>query len=377
MAGPLTILALGVALIVTAGGFDSPSLLVPGVALSALGLLLPAWVEAVRRAARIEVDSGPAQLIEGESYPLRMRIRAGPLPVPGGDLRSPLFGDSLPLAFGRRTVAAEAPVETRGRRPVGPVTVAFRDPLSLRVATSAGAAAGDVLVLPRVEPVVASRARGGGGGVTLAGYDPAGGGSLLDAAAVDFEIDGLRPYREGSPASRIHWPAVARTGEMVERRLVAGAISMPLVILDAARPTGSEDLDAAVRAAASLCVHLARAGGCALLVPGSGRPVEVDQSLSAWPHLHAQLALVEAGESAPAATRVARSGAVFWVSANAAADAARDLGRVASRERWLVSPGPLHGVEVSFTVAGCYGQRLDSGRAKRLRDATAAARDRP
>ena len=365
MAGPLTILALGGALVIAAGGLDSPSLLVPGIALSALGLLVPAWVEAARRAARIEVAPGPSQLVEGEPYPLRARLRTGPLPVPGGELTSPLLKRGLAIPPGRRRIAARVAVHGRGRHSVGPVAVTFRDPLSLHAAGASNDAAGDVLVLPRIEPVVAKRAHGRGGGPALSGYDPAGAGALLDAAAVDFEIDGLRPYREGSPASRIHWPAVARTGEMVERRLVAGSISMPLVILDASRPAGGEQLDAAVRAAASLCVHLARTGGCALLVPGGSRPVELDEALSAWPHLHARLALVKAGESAIAATRVARSGAVFWVTANAAAEAARDLGRVAARERWLVCPAPLHGVEASFTVAGCLGQRLTARRDRR------------
>ena len=58
------------------------------------------------------------------------------------------------------------------------------------------------------------------------------GGAGLEAPAVDLEIDGLRPYRQGSPATRIHWPSVARRGEMLELRLVAGADRMPLVALD-------------------------------------------------------------------------------------------------------------------------------------------------
>ena len=49
---------------------------------------------------------------------------------------------------------------------------------------------------------------------------------------------------------------------------------------------------AAVRACASLAVHLARHGGCALLLPGDRRPVTLDPELAGWPHLHARLALV-------------------------------------------------------------------------------------
>ena len=93
-------------------------------------------------------------------------------------------------------------------------------------------------------------------------------------AAVD--MDGLRPYRVGTPASRIHWPAVARGHGLIERRLQADGDSRPLVVLDARLPgpdAQSELLDAAVRAAASLVLELARRGGCGLLLPGEQRPI--------------------------------------------------------------------------------------------------------
>ena len=94
-------------------------------------------------------------------------------------------------------------------------------------------------------------------------------GRRLDASLAELEIDGLRPYREGAPASRIHWPTVARRGEILERRLVAELDAAPLIVVDPSAPSGEEDLDKAVRAAASLCVHLAREGGCAVLLRAS------------------------------------------------------------------------------------------------------------
>ena len=51
----------------------------------------------------------------------------------------------------------------------------------------------------------------------------------------------------------------------------------------------------AVRAAASLCVHLARKDGCAILLPGERRPIEIGHDLGAWPAVHARLALVRGG----------------------------------------------------------------------------------
>ena len=81
--------------------------------------------------------------------------------------------------------------------------------------------------------------------------------SLL--AAAETEIDGLRPWREGSPASRIHWQSFARGAGLMERKLISEADSRPLVVLDPRAPASPDALDAAVRAAASLAVHFAQA----------------------------------------------------------------------------------------------------------------------
>ena len=137
-------------------------------------------------------------------------------------------------------------------------------------------------MLPRVFPVTA----------TAGGEDSehAHARASLTAAA-ETEIDGLRPHREGAPASRIHWPAYARGAGLMERKLISEADSRPLVVLD---PRGGDRdaLDAAVRAAASLAVHMARDGGCALLLPGDRRPTVLEPTLAAWEHAHARLAVV-------------------------------------------------------------------------------------
>ncbi len=46
-----------------------------------------------------------------------------------------------------------------------------------------------------------------------------------------------------------------------------------------------------MRAAASLCVELARSGGCDLLVPGERRPLPIDPALRAWPEAHVRIAV--------------------------------------------------------------------------------------
>ncbi len=232
-----------------------------------------------------------------------------------------------------------------------------------------------MLVLPRIEPVMAPA--DGGGGADGGMPEELGGGagvSALQPRPLDVDVDGLRPYREGTPASRIHWPAVARTGDLHERRLAAGAESAPLVVLDAARPDDEESLDRAVRAAASLCLHLAQvAGGCALLLPGEGRAIRVDPQLRAWPDAHARLALVEARGGAPAVARALRANAVFWVTARGGERPGRGAAAMAARIAYLVTPSPVRGLRSSFTVAGCHGQALASPRRRRVSRARAAA----
>jgi hypothetical protein len=173
-------------------------------------------------------------------------------------------------------------------------------------------------------------------------------------------LEGLRQHREGSPASRIYWPSLARSGELLERRLHADGDSRPLVVLDPRGARSDAELDAAVRAAASLTVHLARLGGCALLLPGERRAAVVEPGLVSWPHLHARLALVD-GSGTPVLGEVAaRRGAVLYVAARALREAPRALRRAGdgAGARVLVVPAPIPGRRAVFAVAGCQGYDL-------------------
>jgi uncharacterized protein (DUF58 family) len=359
----LATLLLGVGLCLSGAIFDSPSLYVPGVTLGVLALGSVLWVRLSARGASLMRLPGPHTVVEDELWPLRVEIRLPLIPPPGGELHEPLLGWPVPIG-GRwlRRVRINVRFGRRGRRRLEPNMLVIHDPLRLDTCKVPGPGGDEILVLPRVEPVTAAGGGGGGAGDGLAGGADRGlAGRRLDGAA-ELEIDGLRPYREGSPASRIHWPAVARTGEMIERRLTADVDSAPLVVLDPTRPASEEALDMAVRAAASLCVHLGRAGGCAVLLPGDRRPVEIGKDMGAWPAVHARLALVEADAGVPAMARAPRGGAVFWVTATAAHRIPRTLDRLTAAARYLVTPSPLPGYRAAFGVAGCTGQLLDRAR---------------
>ena len=328
--------------------FGAATLYVPAVALLLLAVLSAVWVAFAAAGASLDRWGGPHSVQEEHPWPLTLEWRRGMVRPPGGVLVEPLLERPLPVG-GRtaRRVRVDVRFERRGRRTLESPRLVLRDPLGL-AQRELTAPAIELIVLPRVEPVLAPG--GGGGGVIGRATQPL-------AASAEVEPDSLRPYRPGTPAARIHWPSVARTGEVLERRLVADTDALPLVVLDPRRPPTEDALDRALRAAASLCVHLARAGGCALMLPGDRRASEIDPHLHAWPPLHVRLALVEADDRAPVPGRVERSGALFWVAAGAGAPPP-GLARAAAAERYLVTPVPTGPVAASFVVAGCAGRPI-------------------
>lgn len=349
MTGALRTAVFGVLLCLVAGSFDLAALYVPGVALALVGLGAIAWVWLAAQGATVERDAAPKSVQEEEPYPLRLRTRRGILPPPSGELIEPLLGRPLPATDPRsKRVRVNVRFSRRGRRRIEPARLVIRDPLSL-AQKEVLSEPDEVLVLPRIEPVVLGAAAGAAGMETVSG--------ALTEAAAELELHSLRPYRIGSPASRIHWPTVARTGTMVERRLVAEADARPLVVLDPRNPPSREALDSAVRATASLVVHLARrSGGCSLLLPGDRRATDLDDGLRGWPAIHARLALLE-DETGPNARRLERSGPVFWVSAGGGS-LPPSIKRGAGS--YFVTPVAVEGRAAAFTVGGCSGYRLHS-----------------
>ena len=350
----------GLLLTLTAAAFDSPSLYVPGVAFLLLGAGSAVWVALAARGAGLSRRLDARTVEEEQPLPVHLELRRGVLPPPGGEVVEPLLDHPLPaLGAGARRVRIEVRFGRRGRRWLEPTRLCIHDPLGL-AERNLYADPVELLVLPRIETPTA------GGERTSGGHGIQTDGSALAVQGAELELDSLRPYREGAPASRIHWPTVARSGTMMERRLVADADSRPLVVLDTRRPASEEALDAAVRAAASLTVHLARSGGCSLLLPGDRRPVEIDPELRSWPQQHVRLALIQAADSVPFAGRLERLGAILWVTAMAAAAAPPGLTRAAAAARYLVTPEPIEGRPAAFAVAGCRAYRIGarSGRRK-------------
>jgi uncharacterized protein (DUF58 family) len=340
---------LGLSLCLAGGAFAATTLYVPGVALLLLAGTATGWVWLAARGPWVERDLSITSV--QKQAPLRVTVRAARtrLPLPGVEARAWPGGPLLSLARSRdAAITAEIRFARRGRHELAPASVVIGDPLGLAGRTILSSADA-VLVLPRIEPLQLTDLVGHASSWGRQGAPALGAGGT--------EVDSLVVHQPGAPASRIHWPTVARTMTLMERRLVADGDQAPLVVVDPRDPSGPDALDQALRAAASLCVHLARDGACALLLPGDRRPARFDRELRGFAESHARLALLEPDDGAPPLGCLAGANTIIWVTAaNGHADSVAQL-RVPAR--YLVSPHPRPGWPVRFTVAGCSGQWLE------------------
>jgi uncharacterized protein (DUF58 family) len=348
--------ALGLLLLLVAGTFDAEPLYVTGAALLLLGAGAGLWIGVGGHGATLGRELTARSVVEDQPLQVRIHARAGRLPLPPGWIDEPLLPEPIRLPAGRRDarVRIEVTFGRRGRRRLPPPALVLRDPFGLAQRVIGGPATDEVLVLPKVFPVTVTA---GGGDAT-----PAHARASLVAAA-ETEIDGLRPWREGSPASRIHWQSFARGAGLMERKLISEADSRPLIVLDPRAPASPDALDAAVRAAGSLAVHFAKRTGCGLLMPGDRRATIVEQDLLAWPALHVRLALLEERERSGGPSLAAaqnRRGLIVYVAARAVDRAPRGLGRTPGG-CLVVVPGTLAGRRAVLEVAGCHA--YVSGRA--------------
>jgi len=339
--------ALGVLLLLVAGTFDAEPLYVTGSALLLLGAGAAGWIAAGAWGAAIDRDLGARSVLEEQPLSVVINARSGLLPLPPGWIDEPLLPEPIRFHAGRRStrVRVEIRFGRRGRRRLAPPALVLRDPFGLAQRVVRGDHEDEILVLPRTFPVRVNA----GGGEPAAAHARA---ALI--AAAETEIDGVREFREGTPASRIYWPALAGGRELMERKLISEADSRPLVVLDPRAPTNQDALDAAVRAAGSLLVHFARRRGCALLLPGDRRALIVEPDLLAWPQAHVRLALLD-DRTGPALTAAQnRRGLVVHVSARPVDRPPRGLGRTPGG-CLLVMPGELPNRRAVLEVAGCNG----------------------
>jgi uncharacterized protein (DUF58 family) len=330
-----------------AGAFAVAALYVPGVTLLLAALVSAALVSAAARGARVELELSADRAEEGEPVTVTAHVSGGLAGACRGALR--VLPGAAPVALDWRRQPAEQSLRTvrRGRATVGPATARWADPFGLCVRERTSATR-ELLVLPRVQ--------------RIRGRDLDRIASLPEPSCTHLggiEVDGLRELIPGSPASRIHWLTLARTGVPMERRLSGGEDRRSFtIVLDARSAANDGALDMAVRAAASLCTGLAATGGCSVLLAGRPRVDDLGPGLQGWARLHELLALVEHG-SAPRWELVRSARRVVLV---APGPVRAPAGIPVS---CFVSPRPEPGAELLFNLAGCAVQAAGRTRAGR------------
>ena len=204
---------LAVAFALAAALFDSEPLWVPAATLALLAAGSAAWVGLGAGGVRITRSLGARHVMEDEPMAIVLDVSAGRLGLPPAHVADPLLPAAVALRTGARggRVRIEARFGRRGRRPLVLPRVLVGDPLGLvtREVSARPSATGDeLLVLPRIEPVVAA---------------PGGG----DADRAPWAARRRRRERAGrdSPAARRHARVTDLLARGGARRRRPGALS--------------------------------------------------------------------------------------------------------------------------------------------------------
>jgi uncharacterized protein (DUF58 family) len=166
----------------------------------------------------------------------------------------------------RETVSYDLVAGARGRYPIGPLTALVTDPFDLARRPIQLPGQQELIVFPTVEDL--------GGRPAAAAAGGAGESVVRDLFRSGEEFYTMRGYELGDDLRRIHWPSVARTGELMIRQDESARRATAAVLLDNRERAWHERPEAfeqAVSAAASVGVHYLR-GGFALRLATADRP---------------------------------------------------------------------------------------------------------
>ena len=258
------------ALLLAAGWWGRYPLL--GVLGAVLLAAVPAAVLTAGRRLRLTVDRSvyPARVTRGRPALARLRV-SNP-----GTRRQPAFtaADSAgpvgrtvrvpALLPGAATVLHyELPTGTRGRWPVGPLTLERRDAFGLARSSTVAGQPATLWVHPRLLP-----ARALFGGQRRHHHE----GAVTDSALRgSLELNDVREYVPGDEVRLLHWKATARTGQLMVRDLADPQRSRFTVLLDTRAGAATADqFEELVEVAASLLVASVGAGQHTGLCTSSG-----------------------------------------------------------------------------------------------------------
>jgi uncharacterized protein (DUF58 family) len=265
----------------------SPDLHAVAAGLIALPLLAVMFVRWSRVAIDVHRSLSQARVFPGAKVVVTLRVENRGRAI----LPFLLLQDAVPPSVGRparlvvtgippqntQTVSYSIVCRRRGLFDVGPLQLMFSDPFGLARAPIRTQAVSELVVYPEVEDIEPWRLgiQGQGAGESAARH--------LHRSAAEFYT--MREYVTGDDLRRIHWPSVARTGQLMIRQDEATRRSSATLFLDnrssALGSDGSPGFERAVSVAASLGKMLFASGFSIRLnsVNGPGGPVTEERLL--------------------------------------------------------------------------------------------------
>ena len=262
----VAVFATGLAMWVAARLLGSPGLEVVAIGIAVLPLLA-AW--ATKRSARkilirrrlsdVRVAPGSRvqvtlELENASPIPTSFLLLEDRLPTPLGRAARLVMGGIDPSTRERATYTLVP--QTRGRYTIGPLAVDVSDPFALTRLRLEFDEREELLVTPEIEDLGAAP-------------DPSSGPTFGASRARQLFRTGeeyytMRQYQEGDDLRRIHWPSVARTGELMIRQDESTRRASGLVFFDtraaALGKSHTPAFERGVSVAASIGVLLSRRG---------------------------------------------------------------------------------------------------------------------
>lgn len=247
-----------------------------GVLVGVLPLVTAWWIARGRHRLAVTRTLGTAQVEVGQPTTVRVELHnRGPV------THRLLVEDRIPYALGSRPRFVVEPLqpdeqvlleyavrsEVRGSFAIGPLSVRVGDPFGLLELRRAFQESDQLVVTPRVEPLPPIALTG-----STIGTGDQRPRAFVGGQAADVTV---REYRLGDDLRRVHWRSTAHAGELMVRREEQPWQARCTLFLDnrarSHRGTGAgSSLEAAVRAAASIALHLAGQGYQVRLVSASG-----------------------------------------------------------------------------------------------------------
>ncbi len=302
------ILALGLVTYGVAWLFGATVLYPAATGLVLAPLAARAWVRLAAGPISLRRRAGRGALLEGDDVWVTLEaLPKAMVPLPSLAIRERLarLGEhETPLRNDRRAFRGTYVLERvpRGRYEVEDAHAVIADPFGLACSEVELAAAGSLVVYPRLVELA--------GLFSESGAHAQDGRRLLLRRPSGFDLHSVREYERGESLRKVHWPTTARRGQLMVKELEDAPRDEIAIVLDADSATVGGSFDVQVRAAGSILRTHAARGRRAVLALNADRPVSLRVSSleGDWHAALTELAAVQPDGSRPVVELIAREG---------------------------------------------------------------------